>query len=146
MTAPNATPPPPFHRRMGWKAAVLFLASLILPVLALNRLSLWVDVRLVCALPLAVSLVAFVLYHIDKHRAETGARRIPEMTLHLAELLGGWPGAFLAQRFLRHKSVKLRYQIVFWLIVALHQLVALDYLNDGRFSRDILSVIKSRFN
>jgi uncharacterized membrane protein YsdA (DUF1294 family) len=146
MPAPSAAPLPPFHRRMGWKAAVFFVASLILPVLALNRLSLWVDFRLAIAFPVVVSLVAFTLYWLDKSRAESGGRRLPETTLHLTEFLGGWPGAFLAQRFLRHKSVKLRYQIVFWLIVALHQLVALDYLNDGRFSRDLLYVIKSRFS
>ncbi len=131
---------------MGLKAAVLFIASLILPVLALNRLSLWVDFRLAFAVPLALSLAAFIMYRVDKQRAESGGQRLPETTLHLTEFLGGWPGAFLAQRFLRHKSVKLRYQIVFWLIVALHQLVALDYLNDGRFSRDMLYVIKSRFS
>jgi hypothetical protein len=32
--------------------------------------------------------------------------------------MGGWPGAFVAQRRLRHKCVKRKYQIVFWLIVA----------------------------
>jgi len=41
--------------------------------------------------------------------------------LHLLELLGGWPGAFLAQRRLRHKCSKRRYQFVFWLIVLAYQ-------------------------
>ena len=35
-------------------------------------------------------------------------------------LLGGWPGAFLAQRYFRHKTQKVSFQIVSWLIVALH--------------------------
>ena len=36
-----------------------------------------------------------------------GAWRIREGTLHLVEALGGWPGAFLAQQTMRHKTVKL---------------------------------------
>jgi len=59
-------------------------------------------------------------------RCRAGALRIPEFNLHLLELLGGWPGAFLAQRRLRHKCAKARYQIVFWLIVLLHQFAALE--------------------
>lgn len=68
----------------------------------------------------AASVLAFALYALDKHCATREARRIPESTLHLVELLGGFPGAFVAQRLLRHKTRKLRYQIVFWLIVAAH--------------------------
>jgi uncharacterized membrane protein YsdA (DUF1294 family) len=145
MTAPTPTPLPPFYRRLGWRSALVFIATLILPVLALNRLTLWVDARLVFAVPLLASVVAFVLTRLDKRRAETSGRRIPETTLHLAEFVGGWPGAFLAQRFFRHKTAKLSYQVVFWLIVALHQLAAFDYLQDGRFSRDLIFLIKSRF-
>ncbi len=66
------------------------------------------------------SLVTFVLYGKDKYRAMTGAWRISETTLHLTEALGGWPGAFVAQRTMRHKTVKVAYQVTFWLIVAAH--------------------------
>jgi uncharacterized membrane protein YsdA (DUF1294 family)/cold shock CspA family protein len=66
------------------------------------------------------SLLAFGLYALDKYRAIKNAWRIPENTLHIFELAGGWPGAFVAQRVIRHKTVKLSYQIVYWLIVAIH--------------------------
>lgn len=72
----------------------------------------------------AMSAVAFVAYALDKRRARLGQRRIPEATLHALELLGGWPGAFLAQRLVRHKNAKISYQVVFWLIVVLHLAVA----------------------
>lgn len=145
MAPPATSPLPPLHRRIGWWAAGIFIASLILPVLALNRLSLWADFRLLFGIPLAASILALILYRTDKRRAGMGERRIPESTLHFVEFLGGWPGAFLAQRLFRHKTIKVSYQLVFWLIVALHQLAALDYLNDGRFTRDLWFLIKSRF-
>ena len=69
-----------------------------------------------------MSLIAFVAYALDKRAAVGRRRRTPETVLHLLELLGGWPGALLAQRTIRHKNAKVPYQIVFWLIVILHAL------------------------
>lgn len=67
-----------------------------------------------------MSLITFVVYYLDKRAARLGRPRTPEVTLHALELLGGWPGALLAQRLLRHKNAKVGYQVVFWLIVAVH--------------------------
>ncbi len=67
-----------------------------------------------------VSLVTFAVYALDKRRAIRGGRRVPERTLHVLELLGGWPGALLGQRVFRHKRRKLNYMLVFAGIVALH--------------------------
>jgi len=67
-----------------------------------------------------VSSLTFAAYVWDKTRAENAERRVPEITLHLLEILGGWPGALVAQHWLRHKTAKVSYQVVFWLIVAAH--------------------------
>lgn len=115
---------------------------LVLPAYALSRLSRSVDWRILCGTPLVVSLFTFLAYRSDKRRAEAGGWRIPESTLHLAELAGGWPGAFLAQRMFRHKTSKASYQVVFWSIVALYQFVALDFLVDWRFTKNIVHLIK----
>ena len=74
------------------------------------------------------SLVAFGLYWYDKQQARTGQWRTPENVLHGVELLGGWPGALVAQQLFRHKTRKVSYQVFFWLIVALHQVVWIDVL------------------
>jgi uncharacterized membrane protein YsdA (DUF1294 family) len=72
----------------------------------------------------AINACTVLLYAHDKRAARRrGARRIAERTLHTLELLGGWPGALLAQRWLRHKTVKPAYQRVFRGIVALHLLL-----------------------
>ena len=77
---------------------------------------------------LVASALAFGLYWYDKKQAQTGQWRTPENVLHGAELLGGWPGALVAQQMFRHKTRKLSYQVFFWLIVTLHQVVWIDIL------------------
>jgi uncharacterized membrane protein YsdA (DUF1294 family) len=64
-----------------------------------------------------LSLLAFTAYYFDKQAAIRGTRRTPESTLHALSLLGGWPGALLAQRMFRHKTGKARFQILFWMSV-----------------------------
>jgi uncharacterized membrane protein YsdA (DUF1294 family) len=75
-----------------------------------------------------MSAAAFLLYRHDKRRARAGGWRIPETSLHLIELLGGWPGAVLARRKLRHKTMKTRFLLVSWGIVAAHLALWLVWL------------------
>ena len=82
---------------------------------------------------LLMSVATFLLYLIDKRKASRARWRIPESTLLLAELVGGWPGAFLGQHFLRHKNRKVEYQVIFWLIVMVHLLFWAWYFRVIRF-------------
>ena len=75
-----------------------------------------------------MSALSSLYYAVDKRRALMNAWRIPEIYLHLFELLGGWPGALLSQKAFRHKKNKGDYQRVFWEIVTLHGLIWLVYL------------------
>ncbi|MCC5609079.1 cold shock and DUF1294 domain-containing protein [Nostoc sp. CHAB 5834] len=79
-----------------------------------------------------MSFITFAQYADDKSRAKQGRWRISEKRLHLCEFMGGWLGAFIAQRSLRHKSSKVSYQVVFWVIVAIHIIFWLDWLFLGR--------------
>lgn len=72
------------------------------------------------AVVVVTSVASFVLYGIDKRRAGTGARRVPERTLHVLAVLGGWPGALVGQRQFRHKTQKVSFQLVFWTLAAFH--------------------------
>ncbi len=68
----------------------------------------------------AMSLIAFFAYGLDKSAARTRRWRTQESTLHLFELLGGWPGALIAQGSFHHKTRKLSFQITFWLVVTMN--------------------------
>ena len=68
------------------------------------------------------SLWCFGAYWHDKHQAQSGGWRTPEATLHALALLGGWPGALLAQQCLRHKSSKPEFRQAFWATVVLNML------------------------
>lgn len=113
---------------------VLFLVLCALP--AGGALQLFLASGLIwalCVYPL-LSLISFAQYWNDKHSAQKGRWRTPENTLHITELLGGWPGALLAQQVFRHKTRKLSFQLVFWLIVLAHQVFWFDHLLlGGRF-------------
>ncbi|MDY0206348.1 MAG: cold shock and DUF1294 domain-containing protein [Pseudomonas sp.] len=91
---------------------------------------------------ISMSLLSILQYWHDKKNAKNGQWRTPEKQLHTVELLGGWPGALLAQQLLRHKTQKKSYQAVFWLIVLAHQVYWLDQLSfDGQLLQQALSAL-----
>jgi len=69
---------------------------------------------------IVISLLTFVLYAVDKSAAKNASWRTQESTLHLFSLVGGWPGAMVAQQTLRHKSKKEDFRAVFWITVVLN--------------------------
>ena len=81
---------------------------------------LWKPPFWLAALYVVASGATFVAYAADKSAAASGSWRTPESTLHALALAGGWPGALLAQQFLRHKSTKREFRQVFWATVVLN--------------------------
>jgi len=95
-------------------AAIVFLGAVGLSVVA-------GDIPpIILFIYLGASLLTFFIYFWDKSAARTGAWRTQESTLHALSLLGGWPGALIAQQTLRHKSRKASFRAVFWLTVILN--------------------------
>jgi uncharacterized membrane protein YsdA (DUF1294 family) len=78
-------------------------------------------------LPVSVllNMATFFAYWQDKYAAQKGRWRIPEKTLHLWSLAGGWGGAWLAQQVLRHKTVKASFRAAYWGTVMTHCAAAL---------------------
>jgi len=62
---------------------------------------------------LLASAVTFVAYALDRAAPRRGDWRTPENALHVLALVGGWPGALLAQQLWRHKTSKAEFRSVF---------------------------------
>jgi uncharacterized membrane protein YsdA (DUF1294 family) len=103
-----------FHFLM---AAALALAGTLALWFALSRLMDWPH-WLGCWL-LSVNVVAFGYYGYDKGRARSVASRIPEALLHTLTAAGGSLGAYAGMQLFRHKTIKGKFRILFWCIVAL---------------------------
>lgn len=107
--------------------ALGFLMVCALPIVGVGSLllnAIWIPL----AIYLTMSLLAVFLYWRDKRQAQADGWRTPEKILHAVELLGGWPGALIAQQVFRHKTRKVSFQVVFWLIVLLHEAFWIDRL------------------
>ena len=59
---------------------------------------------LVLAYFVVMSIVAFIAYGVDKHRAKQREWRISEKTLLFLSIAGGSVGALLAMQVFRHKT------------------------------------------
>jgi uncharacterized membrane protein YsdA (DUF1294 family)/cold shock CspA family protein len=104
-------PRPPY---LNFVVTLPLLFSLILIGLAHNPLPLISYVFL--------SVLAIVLYGLDKRHAITGEWRIPESYMHVLEVMGGWPGVLLASNDFSHKIRKGSYRTRLWAIIILHGL------------------------
>lgn len=106
---------------VGALVILIFITEFIVLSL-LWTLPLWV-----AAIYGGISLACFLLYAEDKSKAQKGHWRVAESSMQIISLIGGWPGAIVAQQLLRHKTRKRGFQFVFWTAVVLN-MVALAIL------------------
>jgi uncharacterized membrane protein YsdA (DUF1294 family) len=101
--------------RAGVAVPIAFAMSFLVALAALaavGRLEMsWL------ALYYGASIITYGAYARDKNAAQNAHRRIPESKLHLMSLIGGWPGALIAQALFRHKTRKTSFLIRYWLTV-----------------------------
>lgn len=102
-----------------WGAASVLAIPLLLVVVAAGYLLGQPPRWVLWAYP-ALSALTFIVYAFDKSAAQQGGWRTSENKLHLLALIGGWPGALVAQQVLRHKSSKAEFRAVFWATVVLN--------------------------
>jgi uncharacterized membrane protein YsdA (DUF1294 family) len=123
----------PLPAALSWIVLAVFVAAFAVAYVVL-ALPWWMP-----ALYAALSAVAFVAYGLDKRAARRGSRRTPEQALLTLGVLGGWPGAVVAQQLLRHKTRKRSFRSAFWLtvvvnVVVLAAVVTLATVNDWDLS------------
>lgn len=82
-----------------------------------SELDLWQQI-IICYL-LAINIIAFFYFGLDKLKARLNNHRISEKTLWLLAAIGGSAGALLGMHFFRHKTKKLSFQTVLAVILML---------------------------
>ncbi|RUM05801.1 DUF1294 domain-containing protein [Rhizobium chutanense] len=83
-----------------------------------------IDITQMAALFLALNLIVFSVYFLDKRAARQGGWRISERTLLTLALIGGSLGAVAAQQILRHKTRKEPFRSILAAILILHGTLA----------------------
>lgn len=72
---------------------------------------------------IAVNVITFVVYGIDKLKAKKGKRRVPEATLLLLAIVGGSVGAWCGVKVWHHKTMHVKFKYGIPLIMAMHALL-----------------------
>jgi uncharacterized membrane protein YsdA (DUF1294 family) len=104
----------PLPSALSWTVLCLFVVAFAAAYFAAD-LPLWLPL-----LYLVMSIVGFAAYGVDKSAAKAGRRRISEQTLLTIGVLGGWPGALIAQQVFRHKTRKRSFRRMFCLTVVIN--------------------------
>lgn len=99
-------------------AGAMFAALMAAGVLA-SALATWF---------LAITVITFCAFGLDKLSAIFGRRRLPELTLLLLSAAGGTVGAVAAMLLFRHKTAKRSFQLRLAVVFAAQCVVVVAYL------------------
>lgn len=112
---PSSASPMSQIPRLGIAAPIAFAMSFLIALAALAAIG-WLRIGWL-VLYYGASIITYCCYSRDKTAAQNAGRRTPESTLHLMSLVGGWPGALIAQVLLRHKTRKPSFLVGYWFTV-----------------------------
>lgn len=87
---------------------VLLIFAAVSSLLTQNPLFVWF---------LLINMLTMGMYGADKMAARKGLRRVPEATLLVFGVTGGWPGAIVGQQLFRHKTQKQPFKTYFLISV-----------------------------
>lgn len=106
-----------------------WIPALFLVILAVAAEIDWVSKELFIWF-MIINALAGLSYWNDKMQSRMGTgRRIPESTLHLFGVLGGWPAALMMINLLRHKSRKAGYVANVWLTGVMNLAISVIWLS-----------------
>ena len=90
------------------------------------------------------SAIAFVIYRHEKAMATSHPWKISDSALHLCSLVGGWPGAALADKMVHHEPQKMSFRVIYWSTVVLNSFVFFWLLSTSGSAqlRSILNSLK----
>ena len=87
--------------------------------------------KTILLLLIAVNLVSFALYGLDKLKAKKGLWRVKESTLLLVAAFGGSVGALLGMEVFRHKTKHWQFKVLVPVFLALHVALGVWLVKSG---------------
>ena len=76
----------------------------------------------------AINMIAFIMYGLDKLKAKRGKWRISETALFVIAMVGGSVGALMAMSLFHHKTQKNSFKYAIPVIMIVHVALALCLL------------------
>lgn len=110
----------------SYNAYFLLLILLFFVLIAERAINGFLPISFLFVL-VGANLLVFLYYYQDKTSAIKKGWRTPEATLHWFSLLGGWPGAYIAQKMFKHKHKKSSFMLTYKLTVLLNCLIIALY-------------------
>lgn len=84
--------------------------------------------RMIFLYLLAVNIITFIVFGIDKQRAKNQEWRISEATLIGLAVIGGSVGALLGMRFFRHKTKHKKFTVGIPVILMIQAVVPVIFM------------------
>ena len=131
--------PAPFST--GWGPGILAFAVFFMVFVAEKVWERKLPVSVLGFYMLA-STIAFVIYRHEKAMSASQTWRISDNTLHFCSLVGGWPGAALAQKMVHHEPQKMSFRAIYWSTVVLNSFVFFWLLSNSG-SEELRSLLNS---
>lgn len=104
----------PMAHGLSFALAVWFITVLFASVYLVNYPAI------VVLFYILISAITYAVYAFDKSAMLNNEWRVSEWLLHALSLLGGWPGALIAQSLLRFKMTEQPFRLIFWLTLLLN--------------------------
>jgi len=82
---------------------------------------------------ISVNIVTFLLFGFDKMQSIRHGLRVPEKNLWLAAFVGGSIGAIFGMKVFKHKTRKISFQFVLWILILIQIILIIFYLKSGNF-------------
>ena len=127
------------QQRVAAQSSAYYLAAFWILLLCIATVAKQLPWQFALAV-VVLSAITYGFYSGDKHAAESGRQRTPENTLHVLALIGGWPGAAIAQQRLRHKTAKQSFRSVYWLTVFVNCVIVI-WLFASEKGRDLIAAL-----
>lgn len=124
-----------FHHLKPTWPSLLLVMPIVAIIFAPTPYPFWYSLAYI----LSISIITYIVMQRTYRRSYSTHKLPPDSTLHIFELIGGWPGSYVAQHSRTMPGRRLGYRLAYWAIVIIWQTAAIDSLIDWQVSSRVWS-------